>query len=278
MKIQIKNIGMLDEAKFEIGDITLICSENNTGKNYVTHSLYNSLDFMRLDRVYLIKPVRDNINFIRDIQQKTKLESMFKKDKERYKNILNLLGNIVGGKYKATDYGILFQPKGSKKFFNIEVASSSARSLLMLYFYILHQAQKGDILMIDDPELNLHPKNQILLARLFALLANAEIKIFITTHSDYIVRELSNCIMLSNLTDQAIQKLKNRGYCKEYKLNSDKIKAYVAKNIKGKNTLEKVNITQKQGIFMETFDEAIEWQNENQGLIFEEMYRKQDDK
>ena len=132
--------------------------------------------------------------------------------------------------------------------------------------------------MIDEPELNLHPKNQILLARLFALLANAEIKIFITTHSDYIVRELSNCIMLSNLTDQAIQKLKNRGYCKEYKLNSDKIKAYVAKNIKGKNTLEKVNITQKQGIFMETFDEAIEWQNENQGLIFEEMYRKQDDK
>lgn len=224
------------------------------------------------------KPVRDNINFIRDIQQKTKLESMFKKDKERYKNILNLLGNIVGGKYKATDYGILFQPKGSKKFFNIEVASSSARSLLMLYFYILHQAQQGDILMIDEPELNLHPKNQILLARLFALLANAGIKIFITTHSDYIVRELSNCIMLSNLTDQAIQKLKNRGYCKEYKLNSDKIKAYVAKNIKGKNTLEEVKITKAQGIFMETFDEAIEDQNENQGLIFEEMYRKQDDK
>ncbi|EAJ0336235.1 hypothetical protein BHR28_08115, partial [Campylobacter lari] len=141
------------------------------------------------------KSVRDNINFIRDVKQKSKLESMFKKDKDKYKNILDLLGKVVGGKYKATDYGILYQPKGSKKFFNIEVASSSARSLLMLYFYILHVAQKGDILMIDEPELNLHPKNQILLARLLVLLTNAGIKIFITTHSDYIVRELNNCII-----------------------------------------------------------------------------------
>ncbi len=51
------------------------------------------------------------------------------------------------------------------------------------------------------------------------------------------------------------------------KLESTK-KAYFAKNIKGKNTFQKVEITQKQGIFMETFDEPIDSQNENQGLIF----------
>ncbi|WP_104742848.1 AAA family ATPase [Helicobacter cinaedi] len=46
MKIHIKNIGMLDEAEFEIGDLTLICGENNTGKTYATYSLYGYLDFM----------------------------------------------------------------------------------------------------------------------------------------------------------------------------------------------------------------------------------------
>lgn len=235
------------------------------------------------------KPVKDNIYFVRELEDITKEASFIQKGvkevsnaKEIYQKILDLLFEIVGGKYIVSQGGIEFAPGAKKRItkgrFLIQRASSSVRSLLMLNYYILHQAQKGDILMIDEPELNLHPKNQILLARLFALLVNAGIKIFITTHSDYIVRELSNCIMLSNLTDQAIQKLKNRGYFKEHKLNGDKIKAYVAKNIKGKNTLEKVNITQKQGIFMETFDEAIEWQNENQGLIFEEMYRKQDDK
>ncbi|WP_156471867.1 hypothetical protein [Helicobacter himalayensis] len=52
------------------------------------------------------------------------------------------------------------------------------------------------------------------------------------------------------------------------KLESTK-KAYFAKNIKGKNTFQKVEITQEQGIFMKTFDEPINSQNENQGLIFE---------
>ncbi|EAI0016673.1 hypothetical protein E0F87_04610 [Campylobacter upsaliensis] len=223
------------------------------------------------------KPVRDNIAFIRDIKQISKQESVFKKHKDEHKIIFEILGKIIGGKYKTTDAGILFQPKGSKKAYNIEIASSSVRSLLMLNYYILHIANENDILMIDEPELNLHPKNQILVARLLVLLVNTGIKVFITTHSDYIVRELSNCIMLNNLSDGQIQKIKKQGYSKEYGLESQKVKAYLAENIKGKNTLRVVEITQEQGIFMETFDESIDSQNENQGLIFEEAMRNKGD-
>lgn len=219
------------------------------------------------------KPVRDNIAFIRDIKQISKQESVFKKYKDDNKIIFEILGKIIGGRYKATDAGILFQPKGSKKAYNIEIASSSVRSLLMLNYYVLHIANENDILMIDEPELNLHPKNQILIARLLVLLVNAGIKVFITTHSDYIVRELSNCIMLKNLSNEQMRKFKKQGYSKEYGLESQKVRAYLAENIKGKNTLRAVKITQEQGIFMETFDEPIDSQNENQGLIFEEAMR-----
>lgn len=220
------------------------------------------------------KPVRDNIDFIRDLELISKQESIFKERKEYYKTPLNLLIKLTNGKYKIADSGILFQPKGSKKAYNIEVASSSVRSLLMLNYYILHVARENDILMIDEPELNLHPKNQILVARLLVLLVNAGIKVFITTHSDYIVRELSNCIMLNNLSESQIRKFKKRGYSKEYSLEATRVKAYLAENIEGKNTLRKVVITQQQGIFMETFDDPIDSQNENQGLIFEELIKK----
>ena len=54
MKIQLKNIGMLDEAEFEVGDITLICREKTTGRTYATYSLYGYLDFMRKIRDYNI--------------------------------------------------------------------------------------------------------------------------------------------------------------------------------------------------------------------------------
>ncbi|TSA81829.1 AAA family ATPase [Helicobacter mehlei] len=219
------------------------------------------------------KPVRDNINFIRELKQISKQDSFFKQNKEYHKSILDLLGKLVGGKYKITDFGLLFQPKGSKSAYALEVASSSARSLIMLHYYILHVAQKNDILMIDEPELNLHPNNQILVARLLALLVNAGIKVFITTHSDYIVRELSNCIMLKKLNETQIESLKKQGYTQEYGLDAHRVKAYVTKTIKKQNTLIPVKITQEQGIFMQTFDDPIRAQNENQSLIAEKVFQ-----
>lgn len=204
------------------------------------------------------KPVRDNIAFIRDIKQISKQESIFKKDKEKHKILFDILGKLLGGKYKTTDLGMMFQPKGSKKAYNIEIASSSVRSLLILNYYIFHIAGKNDILMIDEPELNLHPNNQILIARLIALLVNAGVKVFITTHSDYIVRELSNCIMLNNLSNEQIDKFKKQGYSQEYKLECSKVKAYIAKREKGINTLKEIEIDAQRGIFMDTFDKAIE--------------------
>ncbi|BDL78128.1 AAA family ATPase [Campylobacter jejuni] len=228
------------------------------------------------------KPVKDNIYFVRELDEVVKKTSFIQdginknsKNKNLYQNILDLLFEIVGGKYLVSQEGIEFAPGAKKRItrgkFLIQRASSSVRSLLILNHYILHEAQKGDILMIDEPELNLHPKNQILLARLFTLLANAGIKIFITTHSDYIVRELNNCIMLNKLSDEQIHLLKSKSYIKENKIDFNNIKAYIAKNIKGKNTLEEVKITEEEGIFMNTFDEPIDTQNENQSMIYEKI-------
>ena len=52
---------MLDEAEFEVGDLTLICGENNTGKTYATYSLYGYLDFMRSIRENMFLRARRNL-------------------------------------------------------------------------------------------------------------------------------------------------------------------------------------------------------------------------
>ena len=65
----------------------------------------------------------------------------------------------------------------------MDESSSSVRSLLDIGFYLKHIAKKGDLLMIDEPELNLHPENQRRVARLIAKLVNYGIKIFVTTIS-----------------------------------------------------------------------------------------------
>ena len=39
------NLGPLRQAEFEMGDMTIICGSNNTGKTYATYALYGFLSF-----------------------------------------------------------------------------------------------------------------------------------------------------------------------------------------------------------------------------------------
>ncbi len=43
MKVNVKNLGVLKQAEFELGEFTLICGENNTGKTYATYALFGFL-------------------------------------------------------------------------------------------------------------------------------------------------------------------------------------------------------------------------------------------
>ena len=46
MKITLKNLGILKQAEFSLGDLTIICGENNTGKTYATYALYGFSKFV----------------------------------------------------------------------------------------------------------------------------------------------------------------------------------------------------------------------------------------
>ena len=47
MKITIKNLGALKQASFSLGELTIICGGNNTGKTYATYALFGFLTFWR---------------------------------------------------------------------------------------------------------------------------------------------------------------------------------------------------------------------------------------
>ncbi|MDR8378294.1 ATP-binding protein, partial [Acinetobacter baumannii] len=87
--------------------------------------------------------------------------------------------NIIGGSYKVIKNVLVYQSNSSgKQKFAMSEASSSVRALLDIGFYIRCKLSPGDLLMIDEPELNLHPRNQRMLARLLAKLVNHGVKVF----------------------------------------------------------------------------------------------------
>ena len=38
LKVQLKNFGILKQAEFSLGDLTIICGKNNTGKTYAAYA------------------------------------------------------------------------------------------------------------------------------------------------------------------------------------------------------------------------------------------------
>ncbi|SQB99460.1 Uncharacterized conserved protein [Helicobacter fennelliae] len=119
MKIHIKNIGMLDEAEFEVGDLTLICGENNTGKTYATYSLYGYLDFMRRIRDVFLRARRnlfDDNEFLENIGESQR------EIKITYEEILEKLKEHLQEKTKLYSTRILSQIMAGKEedFSNVE--------------------------------------------------------------------------------------------------------------------------------------------------------------
>ena len=113
---------------------------------------------------------------------------------EIYKNVFVNIEDIIDGEILVRDDKILYK---NKKDFELEMGlvSSTVKTLVGFYLYIKYCAKKGDIIFIDEIELNLHPKNQLALIKLFNILTKYGIKFIVSTHSPLIMQEINNMIL-----------------------------------------------------------------------------------
>ncbi len=179
---------------------------------------------------------------------------------------------LVGGRYDVDAEGnINFTPRKLKRgdgdsppTLDLHMSSSTVKSLFGLWFYLEYQAKPGDVLMIDEPELNLHPANQRALARLLARLVNAGLYVVASTHSDYLVREINSLVMLSKPHNCRFELMKKFSYEEDHVLSADKVGAYLFDN----NRIENMAVTADEGINAKTFDAIIHELNETSDEIY----------
>ena len=156
-----------------------------------------------------------------------------------------LRGEVTArGQYSRTD--IYFQESQNK--FPLRMTASSVKDLAAFFLYLKFVAKKNDLVVLEEPETNLHPKNQIELAKFIVRLINCGLYIVLTTHSPYFLEQLSHCIM----SGQASQVGSNDVLLAEESLLPDMVAAYKFESVKKHYKITRMVIT-SEGIPQDEF-------------------------
>lgn len=94
-----------------------------------------------------------------------------------------------------------YRPKGWKDDLPLKNASSMVSELAPVVLYLRHRVGPDSVLIIEEPESHLHPAMQVEFTRQLAALVRAGVRVIVTTHSEWVLEELSNIVRRSALPE-----------------------------------------------------------------------------
>ena len=189
-----------------------------------------------------------------------------KEETEIYRNLVKNIDiqNIIEGEIIIKSNQIIYKNENDLEL-NMGLVSSTVKTLAGFFLYLKYQAQKGDIVFIDEIELNLHPENQRKIVKLINYLSKQRIKFIISTHSPIITEEIDNMLLFEKVKDKInSEEMKEYGINSEYGLKTSDINVFHLHN----KTVEKIK--ENDGEFeIETFNSVLEeTDNLYQTLLF----------
>lgn len=88
----------------------------------------------------------------------------------------------------------VYHPQGAQGDIGMTRTSSMVSELAPVVLFLRGIANKGDWLIIEEPEAHLHPGAQTSMAQLLGRMVRAGLQVVITTHSDWLLKEIGNLI------------------------------------------------------------------------------------
>lgn len=117
----------------------------------------------------------------------------------------------------------------------------------------------------------MHPDNQRKIARFLGRLVNEGFQVIISTHSDYIIKELNSMIMLSKAKGTQERLIQQFGFRGDELLNPEQVEAQLF-TLKRRKP-QKIEITE-EGFSVSTIDEVMEAQDNLIENIYYNLFEK----
>lgn len=197
------------------------------------------------------EPMNKVIESLYSLNTKKKINSV-------YNSLIEKMSGLMGGEITISSLESIAPIQFSFKFdeskdLPMYLASSSVNQLTILYLYLKYWAkEKNNFLMIDEPEVNLHPENQIrLMDILVQFVTEHNNRVLITTHSPILTDILNNYVYLHTL--------------KSYDVDVTKI----IEDNQLKNLNPEISIAKEDlGVYFFTGDKIIDYGTSQYGVYF----------
>ena len=306
MEIELKNIGMINEANVKIDGLTVIAGENDTGKSTVGKAIFlilnsmavekainNSTDIVNLGRLNLFgEKIKKNIfsetsfskssslklhfnSKIFEYNDKLCLDNISKKDikiantiyietplvwnlqklfrtcsdaesylknvgheidipypfllrdlyfmlstkqkneEEQFLDFANKIENVINGKFIQDENGIFKFQRDDSKFDLLDTATGIKYFGILQTLFDNNRLNSYSFLILDEPEVHLHPKWQLELAKIIIELVKGGVKVLVNSHSPYMIEALKRYSELEKLEKKSNFYLAENGYIKQ---------------------------------------------------------------
>jgi len=233
------------------------------------HSELDIIDIVNSSSRRYPLAIRNSLRIANDLENVQKFKGAYFEFAEQIEK------GILHGEVKITRNGdVEFVPENANRSRHIPIhmASSIVKTMSSFVIYLKHIARKGDLLIIDEPEMNFHPDVQISLMRIFAMLSKMGLRLIISTHSDYMIREVNNLIMAGTLYSRDSQLIREMGYDKEMLLNKEDVVVKYFNYGKSKRFLDVVDVkVEDDGFAVESIDHTINSQNRITETLYDRL-------
>ncbi|GGA47881.1 AAA family ATPase [Okeania sp. KiyG1] len=203
-----------------------------------------------------------------------------------YENIIEKLIEIMGGNIVLKSLeGIspiefYFRFAKEDQDLPMHLTSSSVNQLTLLYLYLKYwAAENNNFLMIDEPEENLHPENQVKLVDLLIQFATQkDNKVLVTTHSPLLANAVNNYIYLdvlkneysSDFVDKIVEENNLRYVYTDNSISKDEIGVYF---FDGSRIIDYE--ADEYGVYFRNFRDIIDSLDKTRKILTDYVYLKE---
>ncbi len=191
IKLTIKNVGFT--VSIQNNKIIKLKNELNLEIciNYIDdpciiHNLReNAFDNTHKEHKNFLKYQMSNLNRLEDLLDKILIDEKFKKISEQ-------INSICDGKMYFENNNYVYRKNGESQSLKVENLATGLKTFLIIKTLLLTGAiRENSSLILDEPEIHLHPEWQLVFAELLVLLQKEfNLHILLNTHSPYFLRAI----------------------------------------------------------------------------------------